>query len=163
MPPCCLWLARSWLSKTEFGNKPDVRLHCCGANRDGTDGDAGRRQGRRLGTQVVFCSCAVRADRTWCPLHVFGSCLLVGGRAVIGRCRRRHLRSGISDYRRRPHTRHRSLYHRARRHHHSTRNRRCVVDSRCRLHCCTRRLQRRVSYARWNSPRWSCILVVGDA
>jgi len=33
----------------------------------------------------------------------------------------------------------------------SARNRRCVVHSRCRLHCRTRRLQRRVSYARWNS------------
>ena len=45
----------------------------------------------------------------------------------------------------------------------SARNRRCVVHSRCRLHCRTRRLQRRVSYARWNSCRWSCILLVGDA
>ena len=37
-------------SRQELGNKSDVRLHRCGADRDGPDGDAGGCQGRRLGT-----------------------------------------------------------------------------------------------------------------
>ena len=53
-------------------HQPDVGLHRRGAARDGADGDAGRRQGRRLGPQAASssprsrsCRCAARSTR--CP------------------------------------------------------------------------------------------------
>ena len=55
-------------SRQELGNKSHVGLHRRSANRDGANGNASGRKGRRLGSQAAIPDCAASPDHTRLPL-----------------------------------------------------------------------------------------------